>query len=65
MKATDDLYYSLTIYSKTFNCVFYSARIVFMSSDNLPIQHGLFDVQDIKVVFRHLFDGVNGQIVVS
>jgi len=31
----------------------------------LPVQHGMFDIQDIEVVFRHLFDGVNGQIVVS
>jgi len=65
MKATDDTHQSLTIYSQTFNCVFDSARIVFMSSHNLPVQYGVFDVQNVKVVFRHLFDGVNGQIVVS
>ena len=65
MKATYDTHQSLTVYSQAFNCVFYSARIVFMSSRNLPVQHGMFDVKDVKVVFRHLFDGVNGQIVVS
>ncbi len=59
VKPTDDTHHSLTIDSQTFNCVFYSARIVFMSSHNLPVQHGMFDIQDIKVVFRHLFDGMN------
>ena len=65
MKATYDTNHSLSIYSQPFNCVFCSARIVFMSSHNLSVQHGVFDIQDIEVVFRHLLDGVNGQIVVS
>jgi hypothetical protein len=65
VEPTDDTHQSLTIYSQTFNCVCDSARIVFMSSHNLPVQHGLFDVQDVEIIFRHLFDGVNGQIVVS
>ena len=65
MKSAHDPDHSLTIYSQAFNYVFYSTRIVFMSAHNLPVQHGVFDVQDIEVVFRHLFDSVNGQIVVS
>lgn len=36
-----------------------------MPSHNLAGQHGVFDIEDIEIVFRHLFDGVNGQIVVS
>ena len=58
MKATYNTDQSLTVYSHAFNCVFYSARIVFMSSHNLPVQHGVLDIQDIEVVFRHLFDGI-------
>ena len=30
-----------------------------MSSHHLPVQHGMFDIQDIEVVFRHLFDEPN------
>ena len=65
MKASDDTHHSLTVNSQAFNCVFSSARIVFMPSHNASIQHGLFDIKDIKIIFGHLFDGVNGQIVVS
>ena len=36
-----------------------------MPSHYLPVQNGVFDIEDIKIVFRHFFDGVNGQIVVS
>lgn len=32
-----------------------------MTSHNLPTQHGLFDIQNIEIVFRHPFDGANGQ----
>ena len=44
---------------------FVPRRIVFMSSYNLSVQHCLFNIKDIEIVFRHLFDGVNGHIIVS
>ena len=65
MKATYDGHYSLTVNCQAFNRIFCSARIVLMPSHYLPVQNGVFDIEDIKIVFRHFFDGVNGQIVVS
>ena len=65
MKATYYTNHSLTVHSQAFNRVFCSARISFMPTHNLPVQQSLFDVEDIKIIFRHLFDGVNSQIVVS
>jgi len=65
VKATYYTNHSLTVHSQAFNRVFCSARIVSMRPHNLPVQHSVFDIHDIQIGFRHLFDGVNSQIVVS
>ena len=65
MESAHDTYDFFTIQGQAFDCVSCSSRIVFIASNNSTVQHGFFDIEYIKIVLRHLFHGVNGDVVLS